>query len=225
VTTFEPMDVTMQRRGDGGESPNSRYDPQWSRIDAPRRRAGIIKARTGVEARFNDQCTACGPDRLFPLSKSPDITARPAPTIVAALQDVDRLRGENKELAEFAYSLVRKSQALRVGNTTLHGQLDSALAVEPIYQERGADLKAEKASLRARLATARNERDEANAGIDDTDGATKFFRHYPRWLTMRGRGEWLIYPPLGDQDSYTVAAGRLGTFEAARAGFAAGGKS
>jgi hypothetical protein len=62
----------------------------------------------------------------------------------------------------------------------------------------------------------------------------KFFRHYPRWLAMRGRGEWLIYPrlqgarstePLGDQDSCTVAAERFGTFEAARAAFAAGGKS
>jgi hypothetical protein len=62
VTIFEPMDVTMQRRGDGGESPNPRYDPQWSRIDAPRWRAGIIKARIGVEVRFNDQCTACGPE-------------------------------------------------------------------------------------------------------------------------------------------------------------------
>jgi hypothetical protein len=106
---------------------------------------------------------ACDPDPLFPLGKSPDITARPAPTIVGALQDVDRLGGENKELAEFAYSLVRKGQALRVENTTLHGQLDSALAVEPIYQERSADLKTENASLRAQLATARNERDEANA--------------------------------------------------------------
>jgi hypothetical protein len=62
VTIFEPMDVTMQRRGDGGENPNPRYDPQWSRIDAPRWRAGIVKARTGVEVRFNDQCTACGPE-------------------------------------------------------------------------------------------------------------------------------------------------------------------
>jgi hypothetical protein len=53
----------------------------------------------------------------------------------------------------------------------------------------------------------------------------KFFRHYRRWLTMRGRGEWLIYPPLGDQDSYTVAAERFGTFEAARAAFAAGEQS
>jgi hypothetical protein len=53
----------------------------------------------------------------------------------------------------------------------------------------------------------------------------KFFRHYPRWLAMRGRGEWLIYPRLGDQDSCTVAAERFGTFEAARAAFAAGGKS
>jgi hypothetical protein len=71
---------------------------------------------------------ACDPDRLLPLGKS-------------ALKNVDRLRGENKELAEFAYSLVLKSQALRVENTALHGQLDSALAAEPIYQERGADLR------------------------------------------------------------------------------------
>jgi hypothetical protein len=42
---------------------------------------------------------------------------------------------------------------------------------------------------------------------------------------MRGRGEWLIYPRLGDQHSYTVPGERFGTFEAARAAFAAGGKS
>ena len=225
MTIFEPMDVTMQRRGDGGENPNPRYDPQWSRIDAPRWRAGIIKARTGVEVRFNDQCTACGPehshenptlidanlnalgwtsvcsafdsdgyisagpgsrrgsgaalmtaipacdspacdchDRLLPgqhrFACDPD---RLLPLGKSALKDVDRLRGENKELAEFAYSLVLKSQAPRVENTALHGQLDSALAAEPIYQERGADLKTENASLRAQLATARNERDEASA--------------------------------------------------------------
>jgi hypothetical protein len=106
---------------------------------------------------------ACDPDRLSPLGKSPDITPRPPPTIVGALQDVDRLRSENKELAEFAHGLVLKSQTLRVENTTLHGQLHSALAVEPIYQERGANQKAENSSLRAQLATARNERDEANA--------------------------------------------------------------
>jgi hypothetical protein len=53
----------------------------------------------------------------------------------------------------------------------------------------------------------------------------KFFRNYSRWLTMRGRGEWLIYQPLDDPDSYTVAAERFGHFEAARAAFASGGKS
>ena len=53
----------------------------------------------------------------------------------------------------------------------------------------------------------------------------KFCRHYRRWLTMRGRGEWLIYPPLDDPDSDTVAAERFGTFKAARAAFAAGGRS
>jgi hypothetical protein len=61
VTIFEPMDVTMQRHGGGRESPNPWHDPQWSRIDAPRWRAGIIKARNDVQGRFNGQCTACGP--------------------------------------------------------------------------------------------------------------------------------------------------------------------
>jgi hypothetical protein len=53
----------------------------------------------------------------------------------------------------------------------------------------------------------------------------KFFHNCSRWLTMRGRGEWLIYQPLDDHDSYTVAAERFGTFQAARAAFAAGGTS
>jgi hypothetical protein len=103
------------------------------------------------------------PHRLFPLGKSPDSTPRPAPTIVGAVPDVDRLRSENKELAESAYCVVLKSRTLRVENTTLHRYLHSALAVEPNYQQGGADLKAENASVRAQLATARNERAEANA--------------------------------------------------------------
>jgi hypothetical protein len=62
VTIFEPMDLTMELHEDGEESPNPPYDREWSRIDAPLWRTGIIKARTGIEDRFNYQYTARGPE-------------------------------------------------------------------------------------------------------------------------------------------------------------------
>jgi hypothetical protein len=62
VTTYEPMDVTIERDPDGrAERPKPPYNPDWSRIDGLRWRAGIIKARTGIKVRFNDDHTASWP--------------------------------------------------------------------------------------------------------------------------------------------------------------------
>lgn len=60
MTIFAPMTVKIERN-DEGQRPSPRQDPKWSRIDVLRWKAGIIKARTGIDVRFNDEHTAFGP--------------------------------------------------------------------------------------------------------------------------------------------------------------------
>lgn len=59
MTVFYPMDVEMIC-DDGGQHPEPPFNPEWSRIDELRWWAGITKARTGVEVRFNDTSEASG---------------------------------------------------------------------------------------------------------------------------------------------------------------------
>ncbi|CAA0134577.1 Uncharacterised protein [Mycolicibacterium vanbaalenii] len=66
MTTWEPMDVEMmETQGGGGTlvSPHPAHDPEWSRMDELRWRAGVLRANTGVTVTFNDQPTFRRQDR------------------------------------------------------------------------------------------------------------------------------------------------------------------
>lgn len=60
MTVFCPMDVVMVC-DDDGQHPEPPFSSEWSRIDELRWWAGITKALTGVEIRFNDTSEASGP--------------------------------------------------------------------------------------------------------------------------------------------------------------------
>lgn len=62
MTNYEPMEITIVTSDDGRSTwPEPTCNSEWSRIEKLQWRAGVIKARSGVEIRFNDRCTASGP--------------------------------------------------------------------------------------------------------------------------------------------------------------------
>ncbi len=64
MTTYEPMDIAIVSEG-RSTRPEPTIDPQWSRIDQLRWRAGVIKARTGVVVKFNDGSKCSGPGYAY----------------------------------------------------------------------------------------------------------------------------------------------------------------